>query len=173
MRAHLLFLAAAVWSPAPASAVQCLLCTPAPGAPGAPADERAPAPLSVEIGSGLDFDRVAPTAPGGGSVSIDPVSRSRRIEGGLSDLGGLVMTGTATVRGEAGRAVRVALPGEVLLRSASGPGARISRLVTDLPASPRLGPDGVLRFSFGGRLEVSGEGEGDYRGRIAIVVEYE
>lgn len=175
MRGHVLFLIAFVGSATictsgSAMAAQCLLCTPAPEAS---AGERAPAPLSVEIGSGLDFDRVAATGSGGGSVSIDPVSRSRRIDGALSDLGGLVMTGTAMVRGEAGRVVRITLPAEVLLRSAGGPGARISRLVTDLPASPRLGADGVLRFSFGGRLDVTGDGDGDYRGRIAITVDYE
>lgn len=148
---------------------QCLLCVPQAAAS---ASERAPAPLALEIGSGLDFDRVA-FAPGGGSVSIDPVSRSRRVEGALFDLGGLVMIGSATVRGEAGRAVRIGLPQDVSLRNASGTDARISRLVTDLPAAPRLGPDGTLRFSFGGRLDVTGEGDGDFRGRIPITVDYE
>lgn len=153
---------------APAAA-QCLLCTPGVAPP---AGTRAPTPLAVEIGSGLDFDRVAGTA-NGGSVSIDPVSRSRIVEGGLSDLGGLVMTGSATVRGEPGRAVRVSLPTQVLLRGGGGSGARISSLVTDLPRAPRLGPDGALHFAFGGRLDVAGDEDGDYRGRIAISVEYE
>lgn len=169
MRAAALLFATAFWLSAPASA-QCLLCAPGPTAT---TGQRAPAPLALEIGSGLDFDRVAVGASGGGSVSIDPVSRSRMVEGGLADLGGLVMTGSATVRGEPGRTVRIGLPGQVSLRSASGADARISRLVTDLPNAPRLGPDGTLSFSFGGRLDVTGEGDGDYRGRIAITVDYE
>lgn len=169
MRKAALLLATNVWLSASASA-QCLLCAPGSSTIGS---ERAPAPLAVEIGSGLDFDRVAVGAPGGGSVSIDPVSRSRVVQGSLADLGGLVMTGSATVRGEPGRAVRVGLPGQVSLRSPGGGDARVSRLVTDLPAAPRLGPDGSLSFSFGGRLDVTGESDGDYRGRIAITVEYE
>lgn len=154
--------------PAPLAA-QCMLCTPG----SALAETRVETPLAVEIGSGLDFDRVSVTAPAGGSVAIDPVSRSRLVQGALSNLGGLVMTGSATVRGEAGRAVRIALPGDVLLRSGKGGEARVTRLVTDLPAAPRLGADGTLRFSFGGQLDVNGDMDGDYRGRIAITVDYQ
>lgn len=164
-----LFLLAAGWSAGPAPA-QCLLCAPV----DAPvANERTDMPLAVEIGSGLDFDRVAVSAPAGGSVSIDPVSRSRSVQGALSNLGGLAMTGSATVRGEPGRAVRIALPDQVTLRSGAGTSARISRFVTDLPRAPRLGPDGTLRFSFGGSLDVAGDADGDFRGRIAITVDYE
>lgn len=155
----------------PASlAAQCMLC--APGG-SAPLEIRGETPLEVEIGSGLDFDRVAVTAPAGGSVSIDPVNRSRLVQGALANLGGLVMTGSVTVRGEAGREVRIDLPHDVLLRSGDGTSARISRLVTDLPAAPRLGVDGTLRFSFGGQLDVTGEMDGDYRGHIAITVDYQ
>ena len=167
--AALVVLAAGCW-PGSASPAQCLLCAPT-GVSAANA--RADAPLAVEIGSGLDFDRVAVSAPAGGSVSIDPVSRSRSVQGALSNLGGLVMTGSATVRGEPGRAVRIALPDQVMLRSVAGTNARISRLVTDLPRAPRLGPDGTLRFSFGGSLDVAGDADGDFRGRIAITVDYE
>lgn len=169
MRAHASLLTVAFWLSAPAMA-QCLLCAPGPAVP---TGERAPAPLAVEIGSALDFDRVAVSAPGGGSVSIDPVSRVRMVEGALADLGGLVMTGSATVRGEPGRAVRIGLPREVSLHGTGGSGARITRLVTDLPNAPRLGSDGSLRFAFGGTLDVTGDDGGDYRGRIAITVDYE
>lgn len=150
------------------AAAQCMLC-------GRDAGEaaRPDAPLAVEISSGLDFDRVAVTAPSGGSVEIDPRSGSRSVQGALANLGGLVMTGAVVVRGEPGRAVRVALPNDVTLRSAGGSSARITRFVTDLPPSPRLGPDGTLRFAFGGHLEVTGEMGGDYRGRIAITVDYQ
>lgn len=162
--------AACVWLAGSPAAAQCLLCSPGPEAP---VDARPDAPLEVEIGSGLDFDRVAIDAPTGGSVEIDPVNRSRIVHGALSSLGGLVMTGSATVRGEAGRAVRIGLPANVMLRSRDGTSARISRIVTDLPAAPRLGPDGTLRFSFGGRLDVTGDLDGDYQGRVAITVDYQ
>lgn len=156
-------------APRPAVA-QCLLCG---GGGGTPASPRAEVPLAVEIGSGLDFDRVTVTAPGGGSIELDPVSGSRRLRGALAGLGGMVMTGSATVHGEPGRAVLIELPGDVTLRGQGGASARISRLVTDLPPAPRLGMDGTLRFSFGGTLEVGDDANGDYRGRIAITVDYQ
>lgn len=156
-------------SPAIAAGSACLLC--APSAPP-PASGRAETPIAVEIGAGLDFDRVTVTAPGGGSVDLGP-DGSRSFSGALAGLGGLAMVGTATVRGEPGRAVRIELPGSIILHGSTGSSARISRLVTDLPPAPRLGPDGALRFSFGGRLDVSGEADGDYRGRIAITVDYQ
>ena len=159
-------LSAALASPAGA---QCMLCVPAPQAR---AD--APAiPLRVEISAGLDFDRVALTAPAGGEVVIDPLGRTRTVSGALSTLGGLFMAGSVTVHGEPGRAVRVDLPASVDLRTPAGSTARITRLATDLPPAPRLGADGTLRFSFGGRLQVSGDLDGDYRGRIAITVDYQ
>lgn len=149
-----------------AAAAQCLLCD-APAAPEAP-----PTPLRVEIDAGLDFSRVAMTAPAGGQVRVDPVARSRSVAGALSDLGGMFMAGSVTVRGEPGRAVAVTMPGSVMLRTPGGASATITRLVTDLPPAPRLARDGTLRFAFGGQLDVAGEG-GDYRGRIAITVDYQ
>ncbi len=167
-RSFLIFVLAIVY--AGRASAQCLLCAPGSVAAGR---ERADRPLEVEIGGALDFASVAVAAPAGGSVSIDPVGRSRVVRGALSDLGGLVMTGSATVRGEAGRAIRVALPDDITLRGTGGTSARVSRLVTDLPRAPRLGPDGTLTFAFGGSLDVSGDADGDYRGRIAITVDYE
>lgn len=172
IRAKLLLVAAAVLAAMPAmrpAAAQCLLCAPGDAAR---ASDAPAIPLRVEIGSGLDFNRVALTAPGGGSVTIDPAGRTRSVSGALASLGGLFMAGTVTVRGEPGRGVRVDMPADVALRTPAGGSARIARLVTDLPLNPRLGADGTLRFSFGGRLDVSGDLDGDYHGRIAITVDY-
>lgn len=161
-----LWLAASV----PASlGAQCLLCeTSAPEG-----GHEAPQPLAIDIEGGLDFERVAVSGSVGGSVVVDPISRSRRVTGALSDLGGLAMTGSAIVRGEPGRAVRISLPDTVSLRSPGGSAATITRLRTDLPDTPRLDGNGRLRFSFGGALDVVGDMEGDYRGRITITVDYQ
>ncbi len=48
----------------------------------------------------------------------------------------------------------------------------ISDIVTDLPSLPRLDLSGSLSFRFGGRIEISGEAEGDYRGDLPITIEY-
>src|SRR3546814_301246 len=78
-----------------------------------------------------------------------------------------------SVRGEPDAAVRVILPASVDLEGGDGRTARVTGLVTDLSAAPRLGPDGRLQFRFGGRLLIAGLDDGDYRGRIPVTVEYQ
>lgn len=165
-----LSLAALLWSPV--SAAPCLLCGETPQTADQPVADDTELPLRIEISAQLDFSRIA-SGRGGGSVTIDPVSGQRRISGDLRDLGGMALTGEATVSGTPGRAVRVAIPAEILLDGDQGRLARVVDVTTDLSAAPRLGPDGRLRFRFGGRLAVASDDDGNYRGRIPISVEYE
>jgi hypothetical protein len=155
---------------APPAAAQCMLCAPDKAA-GASA-RQAEVPLRVEVETQLDMGRVAVGAMGG-EVEVDPVSGARRVRGDVVDLGGFALTGVVTVRGEPGAEVRVILPATVDLEGGYGRTARVTGLVTDLSASPRLGPDGRLEFRFGGRLQIAGLDDGDYRGRIPVTVEYE
>ncbi len=129
-------------------------------------------PLRIEISAALDFSRVA-TGRSGGSVTVDPVSGQRRLSGDVRDLGGMALTGEAMISGTPGRAVRIAIPPEIRLDGDQGRSARVVDVVTDLGPAPRLGPDGRLRFRFGGRLTVASDDDGNYRGRIPISVEYE
>ena len=48
----------------------------------------------------------------------------------------------------------------------------IDSIRTDLPASPKLDSDGNLSFRFGGRLEIDGNGDGEFRGDVPITVDY-
>lgn len=152
------------------AAAQCLLC--AQEKDGATAARRAEVPLRVEVETQLDMGRVAVGAMGG-EVEIDPTSGARRVRGDVVDLGGFALTGVVTVRGEPGAEVRVILPASVDLEGGHGRTARVTGLVTDLSAAPRLGPDGRLIFRFGGRLQIAGLDDGDYRGRIPVTVEYQ
>lgn len=156
----------------PASAAPCLLCgeTAPAGGNSLPRDEEVP--LQIEISAQLDFSRVA-AGPGGGSITVDPVSGSRRLAGNVRDLGGMALTGEVVVEGTAGRAVRVNIPAEIQLDGDQGRSARVVDVTTNLGPAPRLGPDGRLRFRFGGRLAVASDDDGNYRGRIPISVEYE
>lgn len=165
-----LSLAALFWLPA--SAAPCQLCGETPATGDRPVADGAELPLRIEISAQLDFSRIA-TGRGGGSVTIDPVSGQRRISGDLRDLGGMALTGEATVSGTPGRAVRVAIPPEILLDGDQGRLARVVDVTTNLGPAPRLGPDGRLRFRFGGRLAVASDDDGNYRGRIPISAEYE
>lgn len=146
----------------------CRLCAPEAVQPAGAPDR----PLTIEVEAGIDFSRLA-VASGGGSVDVDPADGSRRVSGGLIDLGGLTLTGAVKLTGEPGRPVRVSLPQRVMLTTPEGGSAELRDIRTDLPAAARLGPDGRLSFAFGGRLEVSGSVSGQLRGRIPIVADYE
>jgi hypothetical protein len=82
------------------------------------------------------------------------------------------MPGTATIRGEPGRALRIELPRRITLYSLSGGEMTFDQVVSDLPSLPRLDSAGRLTFRFGGRLSISGNSDGDYRGDFPITVEY-
>lgn len=152
---------------APAAA-QCRLCT-APTADRA--DPAASGAIRLEIETSLDFDRLILLAPGEGSATLLP-DGSRQVSGMIGAISGRAMVGAAVVRGEAGRAVRIGLPRRIELHSVGGGRIAIEDLVSDLPSLPRLDSAGVLSFRFGGRLRVSGDAEGDYRGDVPITVEY-
>lgn len=96
----------------------------------------------------------------------------RTVSGMLSDLSGRAMVGSAVVHGEAGRAVRVELPSRIELYSLSGGRIAIDDIISDLPSGARLNSTGALAFRFGGRLHISGDAEGEYRGDVPITVEY-
>lgn len=68
--------------------------------------------------------------------------------------------------------MRIELPRRIELYSASGARIAIEDIVSDLPATARLDSAGALAFRFGGRLRISGDAEGDYRGDVPITVEY-
>ena len=82
------------------------------------------------------------------------------------------MVGTVTVRGEPGRTMRIDLPRRIVLHSLSGGEVTFDDVASDLPAMPRLDAAGNLTFRFGGRLRVTGDADGDYRGDLPITAEY-
>ncbi len=146
---------------------QCRLC--APESPAAPvADSRA---LTIEVETALDFSRAAGTGAGG-SIAIDERTGTRRVAG-LADLGGMAIKGSVRLTGAPFARVRVSLPSTVRLLAPDGSSAEAVDLRTDLPADPVLDATGELRFSFGGRLVVSGRAAGEFRGRIPIVADYQ
>ena len=61
--------------------------------------------------------------------------------------------------------VEVGAPDNAVQRWSTDPRSRV-------PALPRLDSAGVLSFRFGGRLQVNGEQEGDFRGDLPITAEY-
>ena len=150
------------------AAAPCLLCAPG----GNLADPTAPAlPVRLEVETSLDFDRLILTGPSGGVARLGP-DGSRITEGEVDAISPRAMIGELMIRGEAGRFVRVSMPHRIELVGSGGGTLSIRRLGSDLPATPRLDDNGRLRVRFGGELVVSGEAEGDYRGDVAITVDY-
>jgi hypothetical protein len=146
---------------------ECRLCV----LPSTDSSTERARPLTIEVESSLDFSRAAGTSTGG-TIDIDARSGQRRVIG-LGDLGGMALKGVVRLTGEPFRLVRVHLPASARLVSPDGSSAEAAELQSDLPPSPALDSNGVLVFTFGGRLVISGSTSGDFRGRIAITADYQ
>ena len=167
---HVLLLAAmaAVTGASPASA-QCRLC--ATPTTTVSQDVHGDA-IKLEVETTLDFDRLVLARNGSGAAVIRP-DGSSAAEGALSGVSPRAMVGTAVVHGTADRIVRVELPQRIDLYSISGGRITLDQVVSDLPSLPRLDSAGNLSFRFGGRVSISGDADGDYRGELPITVEYQ
>jgi hypothetical protein len=82
------------------------------------------------------------------------------------------MAGTVRVQGEPGRVLKIEVPQQVELHSLNGDHLVIEEILTDLPSAPRLDSTGRLSFRFGGRLKVSGDADGEYRGDLPLTIDY-
>lgn len=164
--------ALALLAPASASA-QCLLCSsdsaPSASIVGGILPEL---PLRVEILADLDFARIV-AGSGGGSVTLDPRGGAGQRQGDVAPLGGYGFSGRVIVTGTPLRNVRISLPDSVTLTSSTGRTARVTAIQTGQSPVLRLNLLGRLEFNFGGRLELEGGADGDYRGRIPVTVSYE
>ena len=165
-----LLIAVAVIGSLPRSpaAAQCRLCD----TPTTVRDEAASGQdIRLEIETSLNFDRLILFGAGVGTALMR-ADGSTSAQGTVSDIGPRAMVGRAVVRGQPGRAVRVELPRRILLHSVNGGEITFDEVVSDLPSVPRLDETGTLSFRFGGRLTVTGDADGEYRGDLPITVEY-
>jgi hypothetical protein len=152
---------------APASA-QCRLCS----APTTDLQQtEGGGPITLEVETSLDFDRLVLLDGGDGQATLLP-NGERSSAGSVATVSASAMVGSVSVHGDPGRTVRVEMPQRITLYSVGGGRVSISNIETDLPGLPRLDPAGNLNFRFGGRLTISGDSEGQYRGDVPITVEY-
>ena len=149
----------------------CLLCAPETGAAAIPVEKATP--ISIDITTQLDFSRAALSGTSGGQIDVDPQNGTRRVDGSIIDLGGPAFAGTAVVRGEPGRAIRIDMPQTANMTSSTGAVIKIVGLRASVVGNPRLDRDGRLSFSFGGKLVVQGNASGTFRARIPITAQYE
>jgi hypothetical protein len=161
---------AALWAlPTTSSDAQCRLCEQPSTAVEATAggDDD----LQLQIETNLNFDRLILLGSGMGAITLRP-NGSSGVEGIVAAMGPRAMVGTVSVHGDPNRAVRIELPRRIELRSLNGGQMTLDDVASDAPAAPRLDPAGNLSFRFGGRLLVSGDVDGQYRGELPITVEY-
>ena len=165
---HILLLAAALAASSHGGA-QCRLCDQ----PTAQRPQDSPGgDVQLQIEASLNFDRLILSGGGNGAAIIRP-NGSSGAEGSVTGLGPRASVGTVFVHGDAGRAVRVEIPRRIELYSIGGGRMTLEDVTSDLPAAPRLDAAGNLNFRFGGRLIVSGDADGQYRGDLPITVEYD
>jgi hypothetical protein len=150
------------------AAAQCRLCS-APSTVREAEDGKGQVRLDVE--TSLNFDRLILTGAGSGTAVLRPDGSSSST-GTVVDMSPRAMVGTVTVHGEPGRTIRIDLPSRIVLHSLSGGEVTFDNVVSDLPSLPRLDSAGNLTFRFGGRLRITGDAEGDYRGDLPITAEY-
>ena len=152
-----------------AAPAQCRLCD----TPITSLDQSSAAtPIRLEIQARLDFDQVVLLdSAASGTARIAP-DGSSSTSGSVGALSGRAMVGSVIVRGEPGRLVRIGFPDVIQLYGLTGSSIRLRALTSDLPTAARLDSQGMLRFRFGGELDVAGNVEGDYRGDIPITVDY-
>ncbi len=161
-------IAAAAFAAGPSARAQCRLCSTPTTSTQA---EDFTKGVALEVQAGLNFDRLVVLGPLGGTAVLRP-DGTRQTSGSIEAMGGRAMVGEAHVRGEPGRTIRIDLPRRIELFSLSGSRIVIDEIETDLPSLPRLDSAGMLTFRFGGRLQVNGEPEGDFRGDLPITAEY-
>ena len=164
----ILVAAAAAAGPTPARA-QCRLCdTPTTALSQSPDGDG----IELQIQTTLNFDRLILSGSGQGAAVIRP-DGSSSAEGALTQVSARAMVGSASVHGTPGRPVRVELPRRIDLYSLGGGRIIVDDVASDLPSLPRLDSAGNLTFRFGGRVTITGDSEGDYRGDMPITVEYQ
>jgi hypothetical protein len=163
-------LAAAVLFGGASAAVraQCRLCS----TPTTEVQQDGPSgPIALEVQATLDFDRLVLLGSGGGTATLLP-NGTRSASGSVATVSASAMVGSVSVHGEPNRNVRVDLPPRIELYSVNGAKIAIDHVETDLPGLARLDSAGNLSFRFGGRLQISGDADGEYRGEIPITVDY-
>lgn len=127
--------------------------------------------IQLQVDTSLDFDRLVLLGAGAGAAVLRPTGE-RSSSGSVATVGASAMVGSVSIHGEPGRTLRIELPQRIDLYSLSGGTIAIDEIETDLPGLPTLDSAGNLSFRFGGRLEIRGDSEGEYRGDVPITVEY-
>ena len=154
-------------SAASAAGAQCRLCSTPTTRPDQAQDSDK---VDLDVQTNLNFDQlIVDGAVGNATIHPDGSTSN---QGAVSGISPRAMVGTVVLHGQPNRMIRVDLPSRITLHSLSGGEITFDNVVSDLPSVPRLDSQGSLTFRFGGRLHVTGDAEGQYRGDLPITAEY-
>ncbi len=146
---------------------QCRLCS----TPTTEQQQERASPIRLQVQASLDFDRLVLLGGGQGAATLLP-NGERNAAGSIATVSARAMVGEVSVHGEPGRALRIELPPRIDLYTVGGATIAVDQVETDLPGAPKLDSAGNLTFRFGGRLQIRGDAEGEYRGDVPITVDY-
>lgn len=122
----------------------------------------------------MEFGRLALAAGSGGAVEVAAGTDQARLDPQLVDLGGVRYSVVVRVTGEPGAQVRLSWPEAVVLRSSTGgEPVRLDSIRSDSRAVLTLDGGGRAQLALGARLTVPAGADGEYRGQIAVVAEYD
>ena len=119
----------------------------------------------------MEFGIIAPDGTFPGSVTINPVTGTKTVGGGIYDFGGSHQPLHFDIRGDKGMPYTITLPSSVTLTS-GGNSMTLGNFTTDLPLIGVF-VKGKYHVYLGGTLQVAaGQAAGDYSGLIDITVNY-
>ena len=145
----------------------CRLCGPG----NDQAEDKPAKPVTLDVETSLDFDRLILANRGIGRAELGP-DGVRIVSGSVTSMGARAMIGEVVIRGEPGRALRVMLPDSIELYGLEGGSIQLESIRSDLPPLPRLDSNGTLRFRFGGAVRIIDDADGEFRGSIQLDVDY-
>lgn len=131
-------------------------------------------PLTATLLQGLNFGNLGnnPSLPG--AATVDPVSGSKTVTGGATDLGGVHAPAIFDIRGEKLRTFTITLPVQITLAGPGGSTTTIDTFASNPALVGVLDNTGKATVTVGARLQVSGPlATGAYTNLFDITVTYQ
>jgi len=150
----------------PASAIGQACGTPPCGVGGAGK------PISISWVQDLDFGTLAGDGTFAGTATINPVTGTKTVSGGVYDFGGIHSPATFTVKGDKNTTFTVMLPGSIILSSGANT-MTLNNFSSDPSGFGVFGNNGQATLTVGATLQVgAGQPAGVYSGVFTVTVNY-
>jgi len=128
-------------------------------------------PAQIKILKSMEFGTIAADATLPGYVTIDPVTKTKTVGGGVYDFGGGDRPMHFDIRGDKGMPYTITLPSSVTLTSGAS-SMTLGNFTTDVPLVGVF-VSGMYHVNLGGTLQVAAnQAPGTYSGLIDITVNY-